>query len=390
MVQGVAWGVGRGSNSREAATNAVQHAMSQMGTGRSALAVVICPQEYDAAGVVSSLTRYLGNTPVWGFGTIRPFTSDGEQPRSVVVGLLWGNELRSQVHWLPSFVQDGSETARQLSQFVTAEPFPIKGMLMAVDGTSINSTLVCNSLGSFSFPIAGALASGDYQSGKTYQISGSQSGSGALSAVILGGKFRLGIGIGHGWQDIGLHFNVNRVRDAWIQLLGNETPAEAFSRIFGHPAREWGFPPLNELARLYPLGIEDSKNRLNLLLRSVLHVEVDGSFRMNAPVKEGLLAHIMIGDPKACISAAQQAVKQGLLALGASVRPLLALVFLDLAWSYLFTSQSSQIFDAIRAILGDIPMIGAYTLGQISRPSFNDPPLVYNQNIQVIFLGEEQ
>ena len=44
--------------------------------------------------------------------------------------------------------------------------------------------------------------------------------------------------------------------------------------------------------------------------------------------------------------------------------------------------------DAIQKAVGDIPLVGAYTFGQIACPLPGMPPQVYNQHIEVILFGE--
>ncbi len=121
-------------------------------------------------------------------------------------------------------------------------------------------------------------------------------------------------------------------------------------------------------------------------MRSPLRVEVDGSLRMSAPVSEGAVAHLMLGDADACLKAAEQAAQQALHDLE-PVRPLVALVFVDLAWQFLFGTRSNLLPEVIQEALGSVPMVGAYTLGQVARPSPSAAPEIYNQSVEVVLIG---
>jgi len=101
--------------------------------------------------------------------------------------------------------------------------------------------------------------------------------------------------------------------------------------LLGYPAREWGFPPLNHMARLYPLGMEQGEE---LVVRSPIRVEADGSFRMNAPVRDGVDAFVMVGSRTACQKASQAAAQQALRNLEGA-KPVFALVLVDIAWQML-------------------------------------------------------
>ena len=76
------------------------------------------------------------------------------------------------------------------------------------------------------------------------------------------------------------------------------------------------------MARLYPLGMEQGDE---LIIRSPIRVEADGSFRMNAPVRDGADAFILVGSRAGCQEAARQATQQALRELG-DIKPAFALV----------------------------------------------------------------
>jgi hypothetical protein len=480
MKKTAVYGVGAGVNGRDAAMQATQRALDQLGATKPVLALVFVSQEFQAGEVLSGLTSLLGDIPLWGFTTTTPLCSDGDLPRSVLVALITGSDLKAEVQWFPNYAQDSPAAARQFIANLKQEVFLPQEILLVADGINGSLLPVCAALAELQVNIVGCMAAGEPSLGKTYGIGKNQAGPGALSAVILGGRFRLGVGLGHGWQDLGIYFRATRTRDVWLQTLDGVPSAEAFSRYFGYTAREWAFPPLTDIARLYPLGVEpprpDSEakratgpfrstaaltplnlgtnalsgstqppatpgtgsisggqlvpgnlgtaaligarpiptqppimpvgtgplssspppvssspfvemNPANLLLRSILRVEIDGSLRMSAPVPEGAVVHLMTGDPDACLTAARDAAEQALFALG-SARPLLAIAFIDAAWQTLFATRPSQVTDVLKAALSGLPLVGAYTFGQLVRPRLDEPPVLHNQNIAVVVFGE--
>ena len=381
-----ACGTAQGLNGREAAIKATQVALDALGTLKPVLAIIFVSEEFDTTEVLSGLSGLLGDTPLWGISTVRPLSGDTEKLRSVVVVLLGGADLKADVHWSPGFAEDSPETARQLVRALKQELILPQAILIAADGVSGRLASICSALADGAIPVSGCMASGSYSSGKTYLLGKNQSGSGALAAAFLSGRFRIGSGSGHGWQDTGLHYTVTRARDVWVQTMDGLPVAEIYARIFGRPAREWAFPPLNDLVRLYPLGIEPSLPGDELILRSPLRMEIDGGLRMSAPVSEGVVVHLMLGDPDSCLQAAQRAAQQAIKDLGAA-RPLIALAYVDIAWQYLFENRPNQVAQTLQAALGTIPLAGAYTLGQVIRTSPNAIPTVYNQGLTVQIIG---
>jgi hypothetical protein len=171
-------------------------------------------------------------------------------------------------------------------------------------------------------------------------------------------------------------------------MLDGRPASESYARLFGHPAREWAFPPLNHLVRLYPLGIQQDTEKL--LVRSPIRVEADGSFRLNTTVEDGSDAYLLVGSISACQEAARQAVQDAVHALG-NAKPALALVLADVAWQMIFESQPGTELNPIREVLGaDVPILGGYTLGQIVPGAASAPPKFLNQHLSVIVIGEPE
>ncbi len=80
--------------------------------------------------------------------------------------------------------------------------------------------------------------------------------------------------------------------------------------------------------------------------------------------------------------------------LGQNTRPLLAVALVDAAWQILLESRPSVLSEALSAELNlihpDFPLIGAYTFGQLVRPSLNQLPILHNQNLELLIIGEAQ
>ncbi len=331
MGRSASWGWAKGIDGRETARQAAQQALTHAGGARPALGLVFVTQEFDMAAVVGGLESVLGNMPLWGISTTRALIPSGEQARAVVVALLSGNDLNARLSYWPNFAQDSDETANQLIQSLYAEAGTLKGLLLAADGINGDISKVCAALTDFSSPVAGCLASGNVLQGQTYPLAGSRHGSGGLACAALEGAISLGVGIGHGWSDVGIFFEISKARDTSVQQLNGMPAAEAYSRCLGYPAREWASPPLKELVRLYPLGIELTPGNSELIIRSPLQVEADGSLRMNIPVAEGQVARLLVGDRSSCLEAARQAARTALKSLSGA-KPLLAVALIDQAW----------------------------------------------------------
>ena len=374
----------RALDGREAGLQAANLALNSLGSVPPILGIVSSSFQYDPQQVINGIAGLIGNTPIIGFSTPAGMTSAGIQPHSVVLALLASTDAHADVTWLAGYTQGSREVSQQLADLLKRKPQ--QPALLFADGFNADAEQFCSSLPAGT-NLVGALSSGDMNAGNAYQIAGAQFGAGGLALARLEGNIRVGVGHGIGWQPVGAHFRVTRSRGFWVRTLDGRPASEAYAHLFGYPPRDWAFPPLNHLARLYPLGLEQMDK--SLLLRSPMRVEADGSFRMNAAVSDGTEAYLLVGSLTACQQAATAATEQALAALDGA-RPVMALVLADIAWQMLFEAQPGADVAAVQAALGpDIPLIGGYTLGQIV-PRTDASPQFLNQHMLVVVFGEAQ
>lgn len=367
---------------REAGLQATHQALNRLGANAPGLAIVIASHQYQPREVLNGVSSLVGDTPMIGFSSPAGLTHQGQHPHSVVVALLSG-DFQSDTLWLPGYAQSGRETASKIETHVSARS-ERQSVLFFADGFNGDAEQFCNAI-STDLNIIGGLSSGDLHTGNTYQITGNQTGTGGLVASFLRGNIKIGVGTDHGWDPVGSQLRVTRSRGFWLRTLDGRPASETYAGLFGYPARDWAFPPLSYLARLYPLGVEQNEG---LVVRAPIRVEADGSFRMNAAIRDGIDAYLLVGSRAACETAARNAAQQALKQLGDS-KPVLALVLVDVAWQMLLKAQPGAEITAIQEILGEnVPIAGGYTLGQITTADENSKPKFLNQHIVVIAFGE--
>jgi hypothetical protein len=384
MTLKVSIGHAQALNGREAGLQATHQALNRIGSGMPGFGFVIASHQYQARDVVSGVSSLLGDTPMIGFSSPSGLTREGIHPNSVVVVLL-GGDIQAETHWMPGYAQSARETGARLTK-LAAEQKDIRALFFIADGFNGDADQLCSAITDGSFPLAGALSSGDLHTGHSYQLAGPQTGTGALAAAFIRGGLHVGVGYAHGWNPVGSQFRVTRSRGFWLRTLDGRPASETYAQLFGYPAREWAFPPLSHLARLYPLGVEQGDQ---LVVRAPIRVEADGSFRMNAPVRDGADAYLLVGSRVSCETAAHDAAQQALQKLEGK-KPVFALVLVDIAWEMLLKSNPGSEVAAVQDIFGkDIPIAGGYTLGQVVPGRNSNTPQLLNQHIVVVAIGED-
>jgi hypothetical protein len=377
---------------RLAGSRAARQALDLLGGNPVQFALVTASYQHAIQAVLSGVTAMLGNTPLLGLSVHGDMLDGSQRTRTVQVALLAGEGLQARADLWPGFDNDPAGTVRRMAPDLGLDQPQDGLLLLAVDGLSGDTEVLGAALADNHFPVAGALASGLPTQGVSYQIGGSQAGGGSLAAAWLasGGntRFTVGMGLAHGWSSVGAVFEVTNVREQSIRTLDHSPAVEIYAKLFGNDPRAWMGPPLNELVRLYPLGIERDLSK-NLELHAPLLFEPDGSLRIQSKVSAGSLAHLMLGSRAACLSAARQAAEQALVALQGS-RPVFGLIFADLAWQQLFNGETGRVADIIRAILGEeLPLLGSYTAGQLARSVPDTRIKPYFQHVMVVLLGED-
>jgi hypothetical protein len=372
---------------REAAVQATQQALELLGKN-PVLGFVIASHYYPIQQVVSGIATLLGDAPLIGFSTSAELTTGGQNQRSVAVALISGADIQTQADWWPGYSEDSRLATQKINQAFELS-HAIGSLLVVADGLNGDAKLLCAALAPGDYTLAGCLAGGDLRRARTYQVGGRKSGYNGLAAALLSGNIVIGVGLSHGWQPVGAYYKVTRARGPWVRTLDDHTVADVYGKLFSYQAREWAFPPLNELARLYPLGIEQ-EGKEAYLIRAPIRMEADGSLRMNTAVPEGSIVHLMTGSVDSCLEASRKAAQQALDNLG-TARPVFALVLVDIAWQILLEANPGSEVSAIRSVLGEsIPILGGYTFGQLAYSVPSRTPELYNQHIEVVLFGEPE
>lgn len=369
-----------------AAQRAARQALRQVKAAPVSLGFIIVAGEAAITRALNGAAALLGDTPLLGFSASGALSCEGFHRRSVVIALLAGEELRVEAGWWPGGENERQEFVHRMLLSLRPSNHPQGALLLVGDGMRSDGDEICAEL-NVANVVAGCLASDGLHQGCTFQIGGRKSGSAGLAAALIDGPVSISVGLEHGWKPAGPVMQLSEVDGQWLRVLDGRRPGQVYADLFGFTERDWNLPPLNDMIRQYPLGIEVEGD---LLIRSALHMESDGSLRMNTILPEGAYAHLMVGSPDLCEQAVRKAAEQALAGVGAS-RPVLALALVDAAWQTVLQATPGGELAVLREVLGEeLPIGGGYTYGQIARTSKNGPVQLFNQHIEVILFAEEE
>ncbi len=361
--------------SPEAAVKLVHRGLGRLGQ-HPKVVLILASQEYDLPAMLPPLRILLGDVPVWG-GTLRQIWSpeEGRPARSLEVALVWGDELEAEAVWFPTLDQ------AEVHDWRAWEGATVWTL---VDAQTPRMPRWMRWLGSHQGELYGSVIGNTAYLMRAYLCGGARGGTGGATVMALRGLDQA-VHWGTGWAPTGILTEVTESRAERVYRLDGQLAAERLSQWFGGGERRWVRPPLRELARMYPLAVEE---RRGLQWYAPLAVETDGSLRMTLPLRRGHMAHLMVGSATDCLEAARRTAQQALQDFPGE-KPALAMLLVDWAWAHLFWARPWAVYRVVQEVLGeDVPILGGYGYGPIARPVGEEgSPLLWDNHLLLALWG---
>jgi len=345
---------GVGSRGRELSIKLAHRILEQMDDDPNLVFLFATP-EYDLTETTKAMRVILGDVPVWGGSVRQVWNNEGVPTNGMSLTAIGGAGIQALGWWIeeeptPNSVSELLSIPRPDVLLVSLEAMQprLKHWLTAFEGASV--------------PLVGGLLGSDLRLGRLSLLAGQSIGSGGAAVMALHG-FDVGIGKSTPWRSTGLWAEITESRGEWLRKINGKPVANVMEEIFGQPTRRWAYAPLREFARLYPLGIQ-TENGWDI--RSPIHVETDGSWRMTVPMPREGRAYWMAADLLDALNSVEEAITAALGSLNREAE--VVLLWLDWAWSYLLTAHEGELVERIRKHVGEnVPVVGVYTLGQLAR-----------------------
>ncbi len=359
--------------SPEAAVKLVHKGLGRLEQQPQAV-IMLASQEYDLPAMLPTLRVLLGDVPIWG-GTLRQIWGpDGRPARALEVALLAGEGVQAEALWFPALER---AEERDLTDWADAVLWTL------MDAQTPRMLRWMHWLGRHRGPIYGAMVGNTAYMVRARLCAGGRGGQGGAALMALRGV-EVSAAWATGWAPSGLLTEVTESRAERVYRLDGELAARRLATWLGRAERDWVRPPLRELARLYPLLVEEGEEAA---WYAPLAVETDGSIRLTLPLHRGQRAHLAVGSAAECLEAARRAAREALQRFSGA-QPRLALLLVDWAWAHLFWARPRSVYQAVREVLGeDIVIMGGYTYGPLVRAQPEDDPQVFDNHLLVTLLG---
>ncbi|MFZ4432926.1 MAG: FIST signal transduction protein [Microthrixaceae bacterium] len=363
--------IGAGGSTHPDVTVAVDEALeSATGERSPALAVVFSSTRYPLAEVAALVADRLGDTPVIGCSTSGEVATSGPTEAGLAIWALGGKGFDVATR-LGKGSADGlrtaaAEAARSVEDLDEGLASVLVLLADGLCGDQMEVVRGAYGVAGAAVPLVGGCAGDDLAMQRTEQLHGSEVTTSAVVAAAIRSDAPVGVGVAHGWREVGEPMLVTGSRGVVVETLDDRPALDVYLDAFDAPASvrddEAAFV---EFAVVRPLGIV---RRDRTEIRYVSGADYDArTLTCIAEVPPGAAAHLMEGDVDTVLRATDAACQAALDGLDGR-NPIGLLVFDCVARRAVLEDVGiRREIDRVAEVSGGAPVAGFYTYGEIAR-----------------------
>ena len=334
------------------------------------LLVVFCSDSYDLNELLSGINERSGGVPLIGCSTAGQISAGGPVDSSVVVTALGGDfTVSTSAAQVAGRVREaGVDVAEAL---VDASDKPHQIVMLLSDALAGDQQGIIRGaygvLGA-GVPLVGACAGDDMKMRATFQLHGDQVLEGAVVAAAVGSDAPFGVGVRHGWTQVGEPLLVTRSGGNRVYELDDRPALDVYLERWDAPDEVRNDPEaFAGFCTTRPLGLVRRASECSARFVAGADFE-ERSLQMIAEVPEGGLAWLLEGSPESVVAATDQACDAALEALGEET-PLALFAFDCAARRGVLGDGIKGEQERLAGYAGGKPLAGFYSYGEIARTS---------------------
>jgi hypothetical protein len=364
--------IGVGRSDDPDAKRAGRAAVEQALRGDDAkLFLVFCSTSYDLPALAQEIQTCGEGAQIIGCSTAGEIAASGPGDASVVVLALGGQGVsvataaasEASMH----LREAGAEAAACVAE---VEPRRDKILLLLTDGLAGDQQeIVRGAYGvvGAEVPLVGGCAGDNLEMRETFQLFGDQVLGDSVVAAAISSDAPMGIGVRHGWRELGEPMVVTESRGTRIQTLDDQPALDTYLQRLDAPAEaHTDAAAFTQFALTHPLGLRHRATESQIRFVADANFQ-DRSIGCIAEVPQGALVWVMEGDSDSVLNATDAACAAALEPLEG--REPIGLVAFDCIArrSVLGEEGIKREVDRIGARAGGAPVAGFYTYGEIAR-----------------------
>lgn len=368
----------KGEDSFQTAGQAVRQALDKLEGKQADLAIVFASSRYDYAEVVRAVREATGGAPLIGSSTAGEFTENAVEKGSVAVAL-----ISSTTHKFFNGIGGGlrENQALAIEQAIQGLPnevadHPFWSAIMLIDGLAgkgEEATLAGLSVMGPDVKFAGGAAGDDLKFAETKVFCNDRIEKDAATVCLVASKVPMAISVKHGHVPVTPPMTITKAVDSVLYEVDGKPAFEVWKECLREEAKKEGID-VDALTDATSIGSFLVRYEAGLLtgddykMRVPLGANPDGSLQFACTIPESAVIRICRGAKENQVDSARQAAENALAAAG-NAKLAGAIVFDCCCRAIILGDEFYRGRDAIKDVLGDIPLIGYETYGEIAMES---------------------
>ena len=368
-------GLAKGEDSYKAGQEAAQKAMAKIGNGKVDFSVVFASSKYDYQAVVRGVRGVTGNAPLIGCSSAGEFSEEAVDKNSVVCAVINSDTHKFFTGMGKGLKADQIKSMRQARAQIAGMPegYPYHSGIMLIDGlVGKGEEVVLSALEVLgpNMKFSGGAAGDDLQFKSTSVFTDDQVSSDAVSLAYVVSRVPVSIGVQHGHMPASDTATITKAKANVLYEIDGKPAFGVWKDYIRDFAKKEGLD-VDKLKDASQIGSFLMHYELGLLIgdefkvRAPLSVNEDGSINFACTIVEGSVIRIMYSPKVDQIASAKVAAERAFNS-ARGVKLAGAIVFDCVCRGIILGDEFYKGINAIKEVLGNIPLIGFETYGEIA------------------------
>lgn len=368
-------GIAEGQDSYKAGQEAALDALKKLGDKKADLSIVFASSKYDYKSVVKGVREATGHAPLIGCSSAGEFTEEKVGRETVVCALINSDTHKFITGLGKDLKADEIKALQEASAGLpkSVEGYPYSSSILLIDGLigkGEESVLAALNVLGPNVKFSGGAAADDLKFKETYVFCGDEVLSNAVSLAFVASRIPVVIGVKHGHSPVSATLTITKAKGNILYMINNKPAFQVWKECLREQARQDGID-VDKLKDPSEIGSFLIRYELGLLIgenykvRVPLSVNEDDSINFACTIVEGAVIRIMKSPPQEQIASAKKAAE---IAFNSARGTKLAgaIVFDCVCRGVILGDQFYKGIDAIKSVIGNVPLIGFETYGEIA------------------------
>ncbi len=355
----------------------VREALNGLAGQKPAFGMLFVTSRTDIAGLLKSVRKELGNTPLIGCTTAGEFTEKEVLKESAALALLSASEdyvfnvsLATGLH---------TDPAGCVQKAVKAIPapkagYPYRSAILLHDGLAgrgEEAVLTATTILGPEVVFAGGAAADDLAFKQTFVFFNDQITTDSVALCVIDSKKPVAIGVKHGHTPVTKVLTVTKAKDNVLYEVDGQPAWEVWKSLLAGEAKKLGMnvatlstpSEVGQFLLRYELGLSTGTE---YKVRIPLSKNADGSLNFAVTIPEGAKFRIMKSPKKDQILSAEKSAQNAKRQMGRE-KIAGAFIFDCACRGLILGDEFYKGINAIKKVLGPVPLLGYETYGEICR-----------------------